>query len=270
MNRETVYAYYDPPSIQTMEEHVKLALEAFGEKGILVRFGQSLSPAFYTLLKLGLLFHDFGKVLFSPRDGKLSFTGHEVVSGWVVYRLLESREGGKILDKLGVKKRSIQNERSIQNGALVLAVMLHHHPMDFPSRLKKFRERVEKGSWCRLTTNHVKAFVASVATPAYEHLSLDSNELENFLVEALGTSEARCLDICSATKRIYEDLLWKNVWREGTVFSRRLFLLLLQGIVAADYKASQPRSRGVPVSMFAHAIKIFLRHYSGVSRPSSA
>jgi len=68
-----VYAYYEPPHTQTMEEHVRLALEAFRESSTLVRFGQSLSPAFHTLLKLGLLLHDFGKALFPLRGTKLSF-----------------------------------------------------------------------------------------------------------------------------------------------------------------------------------------------------
>jgi len=259
-----IYAYYEPPRKQTMEEHVRLALEAFSERGALVRYGQSLSPAFYTLLKLGLLLHDFGKVVFSPlaRPGeKLWFTGHEVVSGWMAHRLLEGFRGGRILERLGVRGDLVQN------GALVLAVLLHHHPMGFPSRLRRLGERARKGSWCRLGRDHVKAFAASVSAPAAQHLSLGGAELEELLLEALGSSEVGCLDICGEAELIYGDL-WDKIWLRGTPLSRKLFLLLLQGIVAADYRASQPRGGGAPQSRFAQAVGIFLEHYSGVSSVS--
>jgi hypothetical protein len=258
----TVYAYYEPPGKpQTMEEHVRLALETFSERSTLVRYGQSLSPAFCTLLKLGLLLHDFGKVVFSPlaRPGrKLWFTGHEVVSGWMTYRLLESFKGGGILERLGVRRDSVQS------GALVLAVLLHHHPMSFPSRLESLRESAQRGSLCKLGRDHVKAFAASVSAPAAQHLSLSGPELEEFLLEALGSSGATCLDICGEVERIYGEM-WGKIWLRGTPSSRRLFLLLLQGIVAADYRASQPRGSDAPPSRFAQAVSIFLEHYSGVS-----
>uniref|UniRef100_A0A7J3X8T9 CRISPR-associated endonuclease Cas3 n=1 Tax=Thermofilum pendens TaxID=2269 RepID=A0A7J3X8T9_THEPE len=250
-----VYAYYEPPHTQTMEEHVRLALEAFRESSTLVRFGQSLSPAFHTLLKLGLLLHDFGKALFPLRGTKLSFTGHEVVSGWMVYRLVEGFGSGRILERLGVERKTDES------GALVLAVMLHHHPMDFTNRLEKL---AKSGTWCELRPDHVRAFAGSVSTPAEEHLSLSKDELEKLLLEALGQSGVKCSVICGAVKEIY-GILWRRVWLGGASSSRRFFLLLLQGIVAADYKASQSRKSGAPLSRFARAVDIFMEHYSGVS-----
>ena len=251
-SRYTVYAYYNPPHMQTMEEHVELALQVFSEEDPLVRFGTTLTPAFYVLLKLGLLMHDFGKVLFKPsrREG-LSFTGHEVVSGWMTYRLLEGFEtSGKILRKLGL------SGGQSQRGALVLAVLLHHHPMSYTYRLEKLQRQKRK-----LTRDHVKAFAESVAKPAAKHLSLSGAELEELLLEALGSSEVESAEICSAVESIYGNLL-KNVWLLGTPTSRRLFLLLLQGLVAADYRASQTRGSSTPRSRFARAVEVFLEHYS--------
>jgi hypothetical protein len=103
--------------------------------------------------------------------------------------------------------------------------------------------------------------------PAAQHLSLGGAELEELLLEALGSSEVGCLDICGEAELIYGDL-WDKIWLRGTPLSRKLFLLLLQGIVAADYRASQPRGGGAPQSRFAQAVGIFLEHYSGVSSVS--
>ncbi|MEM3943529.1 MAG: hypothetical protein QXJ59_05560 [Thermofilaceae archaeon] len=247
-----VYAYYNPPRVQTMREHLELALRVFPPGSRLVREGEALAPGFRHLLNLCILMHDFGKTLFQPvPNQKLSFTGHEAFSGWAVYQLLEGKETAvEARGKLGVQTPDTL--------ACVLAVLLHHHPMNPAIRLGVKKRHI--------TREHVEAFLGSVGDLVDKHLPVSSSEFKELLLSALNLASGPETAVEGvAVEQVYR-VCWGRAWMGGEPRSRKLLLLLLQGLVAADYESSRSREPGKP-STFSQAVSKFLASYAQPAEP---
>ncbi|AKG38430.1 hypothetical protein MA03_02885 [Infirmifilum uzonense] len=256
-----IYAYYKPPYYQTMREHVELALETFPEGSKLAVFGSSLTPSFHNALKIAIVLHDFGKTPFNiARAGdlhsgrELSFPGHELISGWIAYKSLLYNP--RVPDVFGIPR-----EELIENklGELIsLSVLLHHHPMDLKRRLEVFKRNLASLHVSKLD---VEAFTYSLKGLLSTRLGIDEELFQNHLVSVLPGTEVSAGQIAQMAGQIF-DQLTVAVWETGKPIHRKIFLLLLQGLVAADYCSARARGGG-SLSVFSESMKVFVELYGG-------
>jgi CRISPR-associated endonuclease Cas3-HD len=250
-----IYAYYDPPFIQTLRDHVEKALETFPHGSKFLNTGFKISSNFPTLLYLAIIFHDFGKVSFNTarieeilKGKKISFEGHEIISGWLVYKLLIGEASNRFVEAIKIPF----GER--ESGAVVMSILLHHHPMDIVDRMKL----LEKGVNLRVSESEIKAFVYNLGDIFEKYLGLRSHDLMEIMLKVVENKEINVAKICNETREIFSQLA-RSVW-VGDSSVRRLFLYLLQGLVASDYYSSRGRREG-GVSTFASAIDTFVALY---------
>ena len=238
-----VYSFYEVDNnvlkAERLRTHVEYALKVFDECSRLVCYGRRLRNSFYDLLKYAIILHDFGKVPFNQvafrtrqNIGKLSFEGHEVLSAWFADRYLDVMINNGIIEPLD--KRLI-----------VLAVLLHHHPMN--ARVRAYRFSRNKNICVNRET--INAF--------YE-------ELKNIVTEyQINLKDPVCAPEIFAG--VYDmgglfDNYWKASWMNASPTDRKTFLLLIQGLIAADYKSAS-LTRGEGSSEFAKTIQVFLNYY---------
>lgn len=264
-----LYAYYDPPNTQTMLEHVQEALKVFPPNSHLVTFGRKIFPSFQKMLYLTIILHDIGKTPFNTfysdkikSREKISFLGHEVISGWITYRLLigNTQASRNLLNLIGIQSEDF---RAAKGGEIItLAVLLHHHPMNLRDRIKTFKD---SSSNLYLTGEHISAFCSSLESAIATYLGVQPYIFQKALLEALG-EERSGQKIAEDTGNLYDEL-FKKVWIDGNRKTRKLFLLLLQGLVAADYQSARKRG-GEKVSRFSEAMSTFTELYgSAVEGP---
>jgi len=256
-----VYAYYKPPYIQTMREHVLLALEAFPAESKLVIFGSSLTRSFHKALKLAVVLHDFGKTPFNQAkaetlqsERELTFPGHELISGWIAYKALVcSPDAAGIL---GVPREELTGNKLGQ--IISLVIMLHHHPMDLRKRLDMFKKDL---TLLQVSKHDVDVFTNSLKGILNVHIGLDEDLFHKLLVNAIGEGEVSAAEIAEIAGQIFNQLT-NTVLVNSAPIHRKIFLLLLQGLVAADYCSARARG-GDSVSVFSESIRMFVELYGG-------
>ncbi|MEM0017942.1 MAG: hypothetical protein QXJ48_02210 [Candidatus Korarchaeum sp.] len=111
-----------------LADHVNLCLKYWERLrgSSLGRFGLKLSERFEDIIRISIVFHDFGKAFY---EGE-SFRGHELISAYLLdeYRrefLRGSEESGVLLYPS------------------LFSVLFHHHPMDLDSRMKRLYLRLD-------------------------------------------------------------------------------------------------------------------------------
>ncbi len=241
-----VYSFYDYDKqlFERLRDHVKHALESFSEDSKLIRYGNSLRKTFYDMLKYAIILHDFGKVSFNQamlrfNKGikKVGFEGHEVLSAWFADKYLEHVEDEGLLGYGDGKY-------------IVLSILLHHHPMDLRDRAEKLREKKY------ICVNN-------------ETLTLFYNELREVfdLTRPISLESAVCApEIVNGVLGPYNSIFrtyWSDIWMNGKPAERKVFLLLTQGLIAADYRSASV-TRGEGISEFAETVRAYLKYY-GVS-----
>ncbi|BBG24974.1 CRISPR-associated endonuclease Cas3-HD [Sulfuracidifex tepidarius] len=202
-----IYSFYDPPVEERLKDHINLALSNINAEGRLIRQGMKLTDDFLKILRLSIIFHDFGKVVFNQhafREGKrLTFPGHEVISCWAVYR--HFNVGQYLKDEITGRK------------LIALSVLMHHHPMELRERiniLKKNEMEVDE-----------------------ETFNLFWEELNDIYIDNVRLNRVNVSEIAWETQRIYVEL-WKEIWMNSSPKIRKIFLLNLQGLVACDYTSA--------------------------------
>lgn len=237
-----VYSFYRVVDgsliVERLRDHVERALEVFDEDSRLVRYGRRFRQSFLELLRYAIVLHDFGKVPFNLAGRPTTFDGHEVLSAWFANEYLRQVEWSGAIEPI---------DREI----VVLAVLLHHHPMDLRERAKKLVER----GLC-IDREAVKIF--------YEELRgmLDPHEIP--LEKPVCAKEA-IQEVLGSTVHIgLFGESWTDVWMNGGPAVRKAFLLLSQGVVAADYRSASLGRRGESTK-FLEAVQVFLRHYGSAS-----
>ncbi|MEZ0345797.1 MAG: hypothetical protein ABWK01_04540 [Infirmifilum sp.] len=249
---QEVYAYFKPPQVQTMREHVEKALEVYPEDSKLVQVGLKLSGRFYHMLKLAIVLHDYGKTPYNTanieaiRQGReFSFPGHEIISGVVTYLTLQSDEAR---EQLGLYTQQ-------EIGALTLAVFLHHHPMGLKARRERLSEAV------KVTAEEVNLFASSIAGLPEKYLGFSTRALSDALTKAIRTQDLNGVSMQSLAAQIFTSLR-ESIWLYPDPSTRKLFLLLLQGLVTADYCSARLRGSET-LSTFSNAVKRFAELYGG-------
>ncbi len=248
-----IYSFLRGGRKERLREHVMRALETFSEGSRLVRFGSELSKNFYLMLRYSIILHDFGKVLFNqlflPAGAQeISFEGHEILSAWFADKYL----GHLVTDGL-----ISQDERAV----IVLSILFHHHPMNLQRRANRLKEVLNRrvrglGRSALINEETLKLFYAELSN-IIEPLPISVNAAAT---EAL--SETVGCELPSGRRRgglIRE--YWSSIWMNGTPNKRKSFLLLTQGLIAADYhSASQTRGEGT--SKFAKTISTYLKYWT--------
>lgn len=248
--KNPVYSFYEEENgqvkVERLRDHVEHALGVFNENSRLVKYGRNLMGSFYDLLRYAIILHDFGKAPFNlvrPQEGqyketkKLSFRGHEVISAWFA---------DKYLDVL--VKRGEMEESEAQ--LIVLAVLLHHHPMNEKKRAEHLSSRND--------------------------ICVDREVVEAFYNELMGIVEELPVEVASDGRTCAPDIVrdiytdgavlglfnsyWVDLWMNATPNVRKAFLLLVQGLVAADYRSAS--SRGGRPTVFGNAVELFLSNWT--------
>ncbi|MGC9115924.1 MAG: CRISPR-associated endonuclease Cas3'' [Fervidicoccaceae archaeon] len=255
-----IYAYFKPPYKQLMSEHVYEALKTFSEKSKFVAYGNSIHPSFHKMLYISIIFHDFGKVPLNfsnltaiNNNQQISFSGHEIISGWFVYEILV--EDSKIALDLGISKDEIEAQELSK--IITLAVLLHHYPMSFRKRIKHFEKNNKN---IKVSFNEIEAFLSSIRGFVYDFLDFSPKNFMN-IISKTAKKEFTKNYITNKTKEIYDDL-YKKIWLNGSPKYRNLFLILLQGLVASDYCSAFKRNDR-NIFGFSDAIKRFVELYGG-------
>jgi len=114
---------------ETLDEHVREMAELLKnvETSPADRYGSKLlaelgygDVGFRDVILLAVLTHDFGKAFYTPRGGKCSFRGHELISAFI---LQQASSDPQLAPRLA---------RAIDFAGF--AVLYHHHAMDIKSR----------------------------------------------------------------------------------------------------------------------------------------
>ncbi|MEM4591987.1 MAG: CRISPR-associated endonuclease Cas3'' [Sulfolobales archaeon] len=249
MREKPIYSFYDGSSrSERLRCHVELALQVFDDRSRLVRYGVGLKKSFHKLLEYAIILHDFGKVPFNQKfyesrekkSSKLSFEGHEIISAWFADKFLKRAEDDRIIE---------DGDRSF----VFLAILLHHHPMDLRSRADKL-EKMDM----RLNKETIELFydeLDGIIQPKYEILR-DKEEVSvrDIVGQVLGER-----GILHST--------WSTLWMNGDPLTRRVFLALIQGLIAADYSSAGTTRGGV--SEFSTVIQLYLTYY-GINTSNSS
>lgn len=202
-----IYSFYDPPVEERLSDHVNLALSNVNAKGRLVRQGVKLTEDFLEILRLSIIFHDFGKVVFNQyafrRNKRLTFPGHEVISCWAVYK--HFNVDYRLRDKVMGRK------------LIALSVLMHHHPMGLRERINILKKN-------EMEVNE-------------ETFSLFLEELNGIYIDNVRMKSAKVSEIAWETERVYVEL-WRDIWMNSSPKIKKIFLLNLQGLVACDYTSA--------------------------------
>lgn len=236
----TIYSFYDPEKgiIEMLRDHVLTALETFNVNSKLVKAGQTLNRNFYKILNYSIIFHDFGKILFNQyrynANKRLEFSGHEIISCYAtnVYltKIFERGDGLTNLDKK----------------IALLAILFHHHPMKINERLQKLARignmTINAGTF-QAFYQELNGIMDILPAP----IEINKNVIE-IVTEMRGRGGL-----------IKE--LWREVWMNPNAKIKKLFLLIIQGLISADYNSALKwRKNGM--SEFAKTIQLFLKFYA--------
>ncbi|WP_048100745.1 hypothetical protein [Candidatus Acidianus copahuensis] len=208
-----IYSFCNKNVKERMRDHIKRALDTFNVNSRIVKYGNSLEPKFFEKLEIAIIFHDFGKIIIrSVRDGNCTFPGHEIVSGWGVYRYMTLR-GYKDIDRYQV----------------TLGIMLHHHPMDIEKRVKIVRNNFGQK---QVTQNNFNDFFNEIE-------GVIDNNVELPREQVIKAGE-KVTEVINQSIQIFNEG-WKKIWMSSGKKEKKVFLLLLQGLVASDYNSAKER-----------------------------
>jgi len=248
-----IYSFFNEDVKERLRDHVLYALETFSETSRLVMFGSKLNTRFYLMLKYSIVLHDFGKVIFNQyrHEGvqRMSFEGHEIISAWFANEYL-----GEVSR---MRKKLISRD---EIAIIVLSILLHHHPMNLRERANRLERALSKKA------KSIRELVINEETLKGFYAELD--ELDDII-------EPVYFDVNKSVKEILEETIgysgiqgeslsreyWKNIWMNGSPKQRKTFLLLTQGLVAADYNAAS-KVRGEGISEFAKTISAYLKYWT--------
>lgn len=261
-----VYSFFEGDKRERLRDHVEYALRTFNEDSRLVKLGSKLDASFYMMLRYAVILHDFGKVLFNQLcllpttkevrqvggemmgAQKVSFEGHEILSAWFADRYLEKLVERGLIGSDG-------------KAMVALAVLLHHHPMSLlerARRLENFLGRVARGSSrdVSISEETLKLFYTELSD-IVEPLPIKvGEEIAKVLDETVGCRTPGGGRVGGLIREY-----WSSIWMGGSSSRRKCFLLLTQGLIAADYNAAS-KFRGEGVSEFAKTIYIYLKHWA--------
>ncbi|MEM0233541.1 MAG: CRISPR-associated endonuclease Cas3'' [Candidatus Nezhaarchaeales archaeon] len=243
-----VYSFYQIADgslkAERLRTHIEHALMTFNEDCRLIRYGRSLRESFYNILKYTIILHDFGKVPFNQaafQTGwnikKMSFEGHEVLSAWFANEYLDRAVGDGVVGHRDVP-------------LAVLAILLHHHPMDEKIRA----DRLSRNKNICISEETVETFykeLEGIITPASQIPLKSPICAPDIAYQVFGN-----YGLFSS--------YWSSVWMNGSPTERKVFLLLTQGLIAADYKSAS-LTRGEGTSEFAKTIQVYLNYYGSIN-----
>lgn len=235
-----LYSFYDPEKgiIEILRDHILTALTTFNVNSKLVKVGQTLNENFYKILNYSIIFHDFGKILFNQYmynpNKRLDFSGHEIISCYAT---------NMYLTKIFERGDSLTN---LDKKIVLLAILFHHHPMKIKERLQKL-ERIG-------------------------NMTINAETFQAFYQQLNGITDIPPVSI-KISKNVIEIVtemrgrgglvkeLWREVWMNPDGKIKKTFLLVIQGLISADY-ASALKWRKNGMSEFAKTVQLFLKFYA--------
>lgn len=253
-----VYAYYsNNTQYETLRDHIREALKVAEKMERVSNYGFKLSKNFPLILKLSIILHDSGKVVFNQYffnpNRELSFRGHEFVSAWFAYNL------GEVVEK------SISKPSRSEWDVIAFSIINHHHPMQIFDRCRALYEE----TFSRYIINEETIDLFIKETEIDEILKdeelreiLEFFKNDSFLEKIRGHSLKTIAEYVCGDYGLYSNL-WRRVWFNAEPKIRQLFLLNEQALVAADYYSASI-NRGEAKSEFGRATLQFVKLYSSI------
>ncbi len=222
-----IYSFYSDGVRESLKDHILLALDKVSEvkSSRLARAvdnPEELSKA----LKISVIAHDLGKAFYQVEHrGRMSFRGHEVISAYVL---------NNSLIELGEWE-----EWSLPT---VFSVLYHHHAMGFDDWSRNYLKYKRRGfqagkSLLEELSQIVREVSPEEVRDVAEAISEGVLKLKSFKSAEEFVNEVK-LNVDDVRRKI-----WESFTYGGDPKMRKRSLILLSGLIAADYLASN-ESRG--------------------------
>ncbi|MEM3691669.1 MAG: HD domain-containing protein [Candidatus Korarchaeum sp.] len=231
-----------------LANHISLCLcYSRGLKGSRIgKLGSSISCNFEDIVRISIVFHDFGKAFYKEGRGKLSFPGHEVISAYILREYMQ---------KLIEKEPKNAEEISARLNPSLFAVTFHHHPMGLSERIDKLNASLNAESLARLE--------GEIDFLPEEALSDDERALLREVFEDMRSKMEQGMNV-NDVKRTVSDVIERLFGefaggKEENVRLKKLSYLSLVTLVSVDYLAAEVR--GGSRSVFGDAMREFHRYY---------
>ena len=228
-----IYSFYREGVEESLKDHILLALNKVSEvrSSRLARAvddPDKLSKA----LKISVIAHDLGKAFYQvEHKGKMSFRGHEVISAYILNNsLIELSEWEK------------------WHLPLVFSVLYHHHAMGFENWSSNYLKYKRRGFQAALEERNGLSLLEELSQIVEEVSPEEVKEVTKVISEkVLELSSFKSAEEFVREVNLTVDDVRKKIWENftygGDPVMRKRSLVLLSGLVTADYLASN-ESRG--------------------------
>lgn len=221
-----VLSYSSDRLKEYLAEHVNSCLRYWEElrSSHLGKFGLKLSKRFEDIIRISIVFHDFGKVFYKGT----SFRGHEVIS---TYMLDEYRRE--------LTMSSWKTEGKLLYPSL-FATLFHHHPMGLRRRMETIN--------VRLDASRIEDLKEELTHLSRKALLPEELEVLGETLEGIKSKIERGMRINDVKRYVGE--IKRNIFeyfiggREEEITIKKLSYLSLVILVIADYLAAEERRGG--------------------------
>jgi CRISPR-associated endonuclease Cas3-HD len=232
-----IYARKSEKLEQSLEEHIRQCLKALEDLKN-TRFWKIIGAAELEL-RTAIVFHDSGKIFYQKnlRKGKLSFSGHEIFSAYILKRFLwHYRKHAKTSD---LELRCSWGDLSIA------AVLYHHHAMGVKKRVESLRKNELRFSsqkeFEEILAEHGEILLKNLEFLESEAVKLALEMLNSDLRRFLADGRVKTADIA------YEsDDIIKRTWEcfQKDVYFRKMMIALTTALVICDYRGVREENGG--------------------------
>ncbi|MDK2876265.1 MAG: CRISPR-associated endonuclease Cas3-HD [Archaeoglobaceae archaeon] len=226
-----IYARKSEEFEQSLEEHIEECLKSLEELKN-TRFWRIVSKAELDL-KVATIFHDSGKIFYQNnlKKGKLSFSGHEVFSAY-------------ILDRFIWHYGKFEKNLRISDLLSAAAVLYHHHAMGVKSRLGNLRKLELKFSkqeeFKKILAEHEEIMLKNLEFLGLEGveraLKCVNSDLEKFVVGGRVKSSKMIFEFEGLNKGLNKRI-WDKFQKDANF--RKMMVATTTALVVCDYRGAK-------------------------------
>lgn len=264
MNALLSYYEVTPNKIveETLHDHIVAGLQAVNriDNSPISRYIKKTYPGlrnFYDIVRLAVVFHDVGKVLYqldpSKVRGHISFFGHEIFSTYIFKKFCDTyyKEDPCFDREFGLKNFGLSLEKVIE-----FSILYHHHAMALDERIKYLsRDFIKLEKRLSLFEDLIEELDSFLSKKEKYVLEKTVRELKEKFAEPEAIMEVK--NYCSDYIR---NKVWYEVWLNKNGKVKKFSLILLSTLLVADNFAAQ-KNRGYSEGVFNDVLEEFHEHY---------